>query len=231
MKKSLRATVVVAGTLAASFALASTPAYANLVTNGSFEAGNFNAGSGYKLGLTDADVPGWHLPASDGTYPWGLQNGNAFAAGPADTGIQWLVLGEWGPMTEFTIQQTVTGLTPGATYMMSWAAASEQGCCANGQLSFLSGSTTGPFSFTAPTSGSYWTAWGHYSTSFVANASSVTFQFQDINPTTNGYDLGLDSVVMNGTSVPEPATWALMLIGFGGLGAAMRMRRRRVAAV
>jgi hypothetical protein len=29
------------------------------------------------------------------------------------------------------------------------------------------------------------------------------------------------------TAVPEPATWALMLIGFGGLGAALRMNRRR----
>ncbi len=28
------------------------------------------------------------------------------------------------------------------------------------------------------------------------------------------------------TTVPEPASWALMLIGFGGLGAAMRSRRR-----
>ena len=27
------------------------------------------------------------------------------------------------------------------------------------------------------------------------------------------------------TAVPEPATWALMLLGFGGLGAALRSRR------
>jgi hypothetical protein len=30
--------------------------------------------------------------------------------------------------------------------------------------------------------------------------------------------------------IPEPATWAMMLIGFGGLGAAMRMRRRGVGS-
>ena len=29
---------------------------------------------------------------------------------------------------------------------------------------------------------------------------------------------------------PEPATWAMMLMGFGGLGAALRMSRRRQAA-
>lgn len=32
-----------------------------------------------------------------------------------------------------------------------------------------------------------------------------------------------------GPAVPEPATWAMMLAGFGGLGAAMRSRRRTVA--
>lgn len=30
--------------------------------------------------------------------------------------------------------------------------------------------------------------------------------------------------------VPEPATWAMMLMGFGGLGAALRTRRRALAA-
>lgn len=29
--------------------------------------------------------------------------------------------------------------------------------------------------------------------------------------------------------IPEPTSWALMLVGFGGLGAALRTRRRRVA--
>ncbi len=225
----LATAVAIAAVSAFGFATQSVAA-PNLVTNGGFEDGNFNAGGGYKLGLTDADVPGWHLPASDGTYPWGLQNGNAFGAGPADTGVQWLVLGEWGPNTEFTIQQTVTGLTPGAKYTMTWAGASELGCCAQGELSFLSGSADAAFGFTAPNSGSFWTQWSHFSDTFTANATSVTFQFKDIAPTTNGYDLGLDSVIMTGvTGVPEPATWAMTILGFGLLGAAVRRRRQQDA--
>lgn len=35
-------------------------------------------------------------------------------------------------------------------------------------------------------------------------------------------------VVEAAAAVPEPATWAMMLIGFGGIGAAMRRRKRKV---
>ena len=31
-------------------------------------------------------------------------------------------------------------------------------------------------------------------------------------------------------AVPEPSTWAMMLVGFGALGCAMRRRRRLLAA-
>jgi len=37
-----------------------------------------------------------------------------------------------------------------------------------------------------------------------------------------------DAVFING-AVPEPASWALMLLGFGGIGLAMRRRRRNTA--
>ena len=40
---------------------------------------------------------------------------------------------------------------------------------------------------------------------------------------------GLNGNVITG-GVPEPATWAMMLVGFGGLGIAMRTRRKQAAA-
>jgi PEP-CTERM motif len=44
----------------------------------------------------------------------------------------------------------------------------------------------------------------------------------DVNTTFNG--------TASITAVPEPATWAVILVGFGGLGVAMRQSRRRRAA-
>lgn len=41
-------------------------------------------------------------------------------------------------------------------------------------------------------------------------------------------NLVTEGVVIN-PGVPEPATWAIMLMGFGGLGAAMRARRKQAA--
>ena len=48
------------------------------------------------------------------------------------------------------------------------------------------------------------------------------------SPSTNNFLIHEFTVQTIGT--PEPATWAMMLMGFGGLGAALRMSRRRQAA-
>jgi len=41
---------------------------------------------------------------------------------------------------------------------------------------------------------------------------------------------GIDNLDFGGATVPEPATWVMMLAAFGGLGAAMRSRRKLTAA-
>jgi PEP-CTERM motif len=43
--------------------------------------------------------------------------------------------------------------------------------------------------------------------------------------------LTLEQLVSQASSVPEPTTWAMMLVGFGAMGGALRAQRRRAARV
>ncbi|PZQ59499.1 MAG: PEP-CTERM sorting domain-containing protein [Phenylobacterium zucineum] len=70
-----------------------------------------------------------------------------------------------------------------------------------------------------------WTAVG---VAFAGTAKSINF-----GGTAN--QTGFDDITFGsdrpgGTIVPEPSTWAMMLLGFAGLGSALRMRRRLAVA-
>ena len=47
------------------------------------------------------------------------------------------------------------------------------------------------------------------------------------NPDSNDDGFKLSSIRIN-TPVPEPGTWAMMLLGFGAVGLSMRGRRRQI---
>jgi len=64
----------------------------------------------------------------------------------------------------------------------------------------------------------------------IADGESFAFRWRDYNSSGNDYGLAVDdftitaTLAASGPAVPEPATWAMMLGGFGLLGGAMRRR-------
>jgi hypothetical protein len=72
----------------------------------------------------------------------------------------------------------------------------------------------------------------------IGNPGDFTSVAQALGGTTSTYDFFLYDSANNqwaananfSATVPEPSTWAIMLVGFGGLGMAMRSRRRQLAA-
>ena len=71
--------------------------------------------------------------------------------------------------------------------------------------------------------------WLTFSGNFTADNSSATLNFTNL---TGGINEGvfLDAVSVQ-AAVPEPATWAMMLLGFGAIGGAMRASRRKQRGV
>lgn len=62
----------------------------------------------------------------------------------------------------------------------------------------------------------------------LAGANSIEVFYADRAQTGASLSFNVSNIVTS--AVPEPATWAMMLVGLGGLGVAMRSRRRLAAA-
>lgn len=69
-------------------------------------------------------------------------------------------------------------------------------------------------------------AWQYYSNSFTANSASTTLTFVN---TVGGQNEGVLLDAVSVMAVPEPSTWAMLILGFGVLGAGMRRRGQPAA--
>lgn len=213
--------------LTAIVALAALPAAAqaaNLLQNGSFEdstspfttpPGWFNIG--HTEGVLSYATLG--LPAFDGDYVYvtGGQSSNGF-----------LFPGEG-------IGQTV-GTTAGDIYQLSFGYTGENcpGCSTVFTVNL--GAFSQDFTIVADDSGFFRKAFTVATLDpYVATGASTTLSFV-LKSTTNigNNDPIFDRVILEriGTTggVPEPATWALMLLGFGSAGAMLRRRRDAMLA-
>ncbi len=173
-------------------------------------------------------IAGWAI--------YGPANGHANGFGPSPDGGAMVEI-DGGGDYRASLDQTLTGLTIGQTYTVSfnWAGA-QQSCCTgttNEQLMVgFGGSTQSTLVWNNPSGG--FSGWFTENFSFVADGTSQLLSFMAV-----GTPYGMPPViVLDGVSVqaavtegavPEAATWAMMIVGFGFVGAAAR--RRRASAV
>jgi choice-of-anchor C domain-containing protein len=216
MKLSVLKTALVAAACAAACGVA-TSAGAAAFTNGSFELG-VNPGSTFvTLGNGSTGVTGWVVGGDSIDYIGGYWQ--------AEDGSRSIDL---SGNANGSIAQTFDTVA-GQAYLVNFFLAGnpDGGPAAKLEITSADGGQQQNSVFTVTGSDSRanmgWTA---FSYNFLATGSSTTLAFASATGTAFGPALDNVSVA----AVPEPASWALMLVGFGGLGAVLRRQRRTVAA-
>jgi choice-of-anchor C domain-containing protein len=204
-----------------AFLAAVSPASANLIQNGSFESG-FNTGGAFNTepdGSTQIDF--W---TTGGTIDY------IHGYWQAQDGVRSLDLNGFEGLG--SIKQNFT-VTNGATYLVSfWLAGNPDG---PPPIKSIGVDVNGGFqTFTFDSNGSSLNnmGWKEYSFTFTAIGTTETLKFVSLDCGTGGkspcsYGAALDNVSVS--AVPELSTWAMMLIGFAGIGTLAYRRARKAS--
>jgi len=193
---------------AAALALASSAQASELITNGGFEAG----------------LTGWTSSGQIGVNTAADYNPCCGTVGsePGFSGNHFVDFGSGNTAGVDLVSQAFNDLL-GSLYTVSFDLG------AFGAGTNLVTATAGGVSqnFTVTANNNADTTFHNQSFSFLGTGLD-TVKFTVVATGPDNTDALLDNVSVSGVAVPEPATWAMMLVGFGGLGALLR--RRRTAA-
>lgn len=203
----------------------------------SFESPALGTGSGaYAYGTTNPFSGNPNVPSTTFSIPGvtfsgasGVQtNGSAFGFTNAPDGTKTAFIQSYQG-TGGAISIALTGLTAGQRYFVNFSAALRGYITPSnntvGNPFTLSLASSAPLSTTSfsPTS----TAFSPYTSSFVASSTSDTLTFKG-SALPGDATVGLDEISV---AVPEPATWAMMIIGFAMIGFGLRGRRKQSVRV
>jgi hypothetical protein len=207
-------------------------AFAGSITNGSFEAVQIGAPFNSSNSL---DIPGWtHGGSAGDALLWAVGYSDSFGSvTTAGAGNQFVTMGGgFGVAGTADWSTTITGLTPGTMYLLSFMTATEQGpefpfpgtvFAQTMTVGFLSGSSTAARSFTSPiSSADYWRTWVKQDYLFLATATSATVDF---SVTGQAEDMGLDNVSVAPAVTTTPELSTLLLFGTSLLGLAPFRRK------
>lgn len=246
--------------VAIALAIGTSANAANLVLNGGFETDSMKVahefGASFTFGQTVANWQSLSTQAlnvwepsgavatgpvnaldrfnpAPGQYLWTLP-GNADPDGGA------FVMLDGDPKANGALTQMVGGLVVGDSYQLSfdWAAAQYRDRVGPTTEQFLVNFGGDSFSTVVlPNASKSATNWFTVTHTFKATSTSELLSFLSIGTPgglppvalLDGVSLTKITVGTHG-SVPEPASWALMILGFSGLGAMLRRRRTLAAA-
>jgi len=204
--------------VAATFAIAAAPAFAQTVTYNDDPATPFSYGTGN--GYTPANATVLTSGNNEAAVRFHVTGQQAAAS---DNGVYSFALGtrnisfDYG-LSGFTDANILlTNLTTGGTASFNTLLLGD----ANGALAGIQQSEQLGFGFL---NGGLFNL-GNINFDPNANATYRLDLTAGGNTLTSFAQVGTGSVA----AVPEPATWALMLLGFGGMGVAMRRQRRASA--
>jgi len=218
----------------------------NLVVNGGFESSSNGpnnefdrdtvftgwTSNGYNFGFAPgtADTVGAFTSQYGNLQLWGTNNGGTDAITVSSFGGNFVAAD--GAYQVAPIEQTLSGLVIGSRYAVEfdWAAAQQfgfDGATTEQWLVSLGGQTIATSVYSNPNHG--FSGWMRERFVFTFDGANNVLSFLAVG-TPDGlppFSL-LDGV--SATAVPEPATWAMMLAGFGLVGFAARRRARTSVA-
>ncbi len=227
-----------AAILGAALVFASVGAKADFITNGSFESTTNGYGQlGYNTNVTGWTTNGYNFvfPSSGGTVSgsagslslWSGAGTGGPVLGPSPDGGNYI--GADGAYEVGAISQTITGLSAGTDYTVSfyWAGAQQNGFTGVTTEQWLVSLGNQQLATNVVTDASHgFTGWQQTSFTFEATGASETLSFLAAG-TPNGeppFSL-LDGVSM--VQAPEPASMSLLGAGLAGLAFVRRRKQKQ----